>query len=253
MQLINAMRKHARAAVIGGIVGLVLVASVASAATTGATKAPPKNGVKGVTFTKGAKGAKGVKGERGKKGDKGDRGPKGDTGPAGPQGPAGPAARRVRRATRGSGSTGNPRADVATSQRRLLGNQRQRRNVARRGAFRSLREWRSVGRIGRLLRCQRPDALGHRAAVLHRDALGGQRERRNPIGTAYLRIFLDDGTEGGADVIFDATLCATVVPADDEFATHEVTTSPSATTTTGATVLRPISRPGRTSWSMVTR
>ena len=82
-----------------------------------------------------------------------------------------------------------------------------------------------MGRIGRLLRCQRPDALGHRAAVLHRGCNSAANPGDNPIGTPYLRIFLDDGTEGGADVIFDATLCATVVPAEDEFTTHEVTTS----------------------------
>jgi hypothetical protein len=91
MQWINAVRQHARASVIGGIIGLVLVASVASAATTGPTKKPPpKKGVKGVTFTKGAKGEKGQKGDKGPKGDKGDKGEQGPPGPPGPQGPAGP-------------------------------------------------------------------------------------------------------------------------------------------------------------------
>ena len=41
----------------------------------------------------------------------------------------------------------------------------------------------------------------------------------NAITSPYLRIFLDGDTH---DVIFDATQCATVVPAEDVFSTHEV-------------------------------
>lgn len=40
----------------------------------------------------------------------------------------------------------------------------------------------------------------------------------NPIGAPYLRIFL----QGGHDVIFDATQCATAVPDEDVFRTYEV-------------------------------
>ena len=45
----------------------------------------------------------------------------------------------------------------------------------------------------------------------------------SPIGSPYLRIFLNDG---GADhdVVFDATSCETVVPTEDAFHTYEVTT-----------------------------
>jgi hypothetical protein len=42
----------------------------------------------------------------------------------------------------------------------------------------------------------------------------------SPIAAPYLRIFL----AGGHDVIFDATECTTVMPAEDTFATFEVTT-----------------------------
>ena len=43
----------------------------------------------------------------------------------------------------------------------------------------------------------------------------------SPIAAPYLRIFLDGDTH---DVIFDATKCATTVPAEDVFHTFEVTT-----------------------------
>jgi hypothetical protein len=45
----------------------------------------------------------------------------------------------------------------------------------------------------------------------------------SPIGSPYLRIFLEDGEEDH-NVIFDATKCATVVPTEDENHTYEVTT-----------------------------
>jgi hypothetical protein len=89
MQLINAVRQHARAAVVGGIVGLVLVASVASAATTGLTTSSKQEAAKSLSTND--KGDRGYKGDRGPKGDKGDRGPAGPPGPVGPAGPAGPA------------------------------------------------------------------------------------------------------------------------------------------------------------------
>ena len=217
MQLINAMRKHARAAVIGGIVGLVLVASVASAATTGATKAPPKNGVKGVTFTKGAKRAKGVKGERGKKGDKGERGPKGDRGPAGPaglQGPAGPAGPAGPKGDQGAPGTPAPtllrlsgdfsgtNASVATS---LDGVQF--------GPYANGGAWGGsvafTGADGMTL--SQITQLSY--TVKHSTA------DDSAIGSPYVRIFLGEGD----DVIFDATQCATVVPTEDENHTYEVT------------------------------
>jgi hypothetical protein len=40
----------------------------------------------------------------------------------------------------------------------------------------------------------------------------------SPIAAPYLRIFL----EGGHDVIYDATMCATTVPAEDVFTTYQV-------------------------------
>jgi hypothetical protein len=45
-----------------------------------------------------------------------------------------------------------------------------------------------------------------------------------PIGEAYLRIFLNNDTH---DVIYDATECATVVPAKNVFTTFEVVGSSS--------------------------
>jgi hypothetical protein len=214
MKLINALRSHARAAVIGGIVGLVLVASVASAATTELTKAPPKHGVKGVTYTKGAKGHKG---DRGKKGDKGDRGPKGDTGPAGapgPQGPAGPAGPAGPKGDQGapgtpaptmlrlSGAFSGTNASVATS---LDGVQF--------GPYDNGGAWGgSVAFTGANgLTLAQITQLSY--TVKHSSA------DDSAIGSPYLRIFLANDH----DVIFDATKCATVVPTEDENHTYEVT------------------------------
>jgi hypothetical protein len=44
----------------------------------------------------------------------------------------------------------------------------------------------------------------------------------NPIGSPYLRVFLNNGTD---DVIFDPTHCATTVPTESVFHIYEVTTS----------------------------
>jgi hypothetical protein len=217
MQLINAMRKHARATVIGGIIGFVLVASVASAATTGATKAPPKQGVKGVTFTKGAKGAKGAKGhkgDRGPKGDKGDRGPKGDTGPAGPQGPAGPAGPAGPKGDQGAPGTPAPtmlrlscsfsgtNASVATSLDGV-----QFGPYADGGAWGGSVAFTGANGLTLAQITQLSYTVKHSTAD------------DDAIGSPYLRVFL----AGGHDVIFDATKCATVVPTEDENHTYEVT------------------------------
>jgi hypothetical protein len=224
MQLVNAMRRHARATVIGGIVGLVLVASVASAATTEATKAPPKDGVKGATFTKGAKGAKGEKGRKGDKGQKGNTGPAGPQGPAGPTGatgatgPPGPAGPKGDQGIQGapgtpaatllrlSGAFSGTNASVATS---LDG--------VHFGPYVDGGAWGgSVAYSG-----ANGLTLSQITQLSYTEMHSAANQGDNPIGTPYLRIFL----AGGHDVIFDATLCATVVPAEDAFATHEVTTS----------------------------
>ena len=46
----------------------------------------------------------------------------------------------------------------------------------------------------------------------------------SPIPSPYLRVFLTNGK----DVVFDATQCATTVPAEDVFNTYEVTDSEQA-------------------------
>ena len=64
----------------------------------------------------------------------------------------------------------------------------------------------------------------------------------NSITSPYLRIFLANGK----DVIFDATQCGTVVPAEDVFTPTRSSAMTFATTTTVVMGSRPISRRGRT-------
>jgi hypothetical protein len=217
MQLINAMRKHARAAVISGIVGLVLVASVASAATTELTKAPPKHGVKGATFTKGAKGAKGVKGDKGKKGDKGDRGPKGDTGPAGPPGPAGPQGPAGPAGPKGDqGAPGTPAPTLLRLSGAFSGTNA---SVATSLDGVQFGPYDNGGAWGGSVAFTGADGLTLSQLTQLSYTVKHSTADDNAIGSPYLRVFL----AGGHDVIFDATQCATVVPTEDENHTYEVT------------------------------
>jgi hypothetical protein len=76
----------------------------------------------------------------------------------------------------------------------------------------------------------------------------------SPIGSPYLRIFLDEVCGVPPDtfqctVIFDATSCATVVPTEDEFHTYEVTTGTDAQIRYGDDACGPDPNPG--DWAAV--
>ena len=136
---------------------------------------------------------KALKGQRGPKGDTGPQGPKGDTGA---QGPPGPPLQRL------SGDFSGTNASVATS---LDGVQF--------GPYSDGGNWggsvRYDGADGKTL--SQITQLSYNVMYSAADTA--------PIGEAYLRIFLNHDND---DVIFDATQCATTVPAKNVFTTFDV-------------------------------
>lgn len=154
---------------------------------------------------KGAAGAAGARGPAGADGKNGLDGKNGANGAAGPQGPAGPAGAPAPTLLRLSGDFCGTNASVATS---LDGVQF--------GPYADGGAWGGsvcyTGANGLTL------AEITQLSYTVKHSTPGD----SPIGSPYLRIFLDDG-ETEHDVIFDATECATVVPAEDVFHTYEVT------------------------------
>jgi hypothetical protein len=142
---------------------------------------------------------KALHGDKGSKGDAGPAGPQGPKGNTGPQGPAGKPAPTLQRL---SGDFSGTNASVATS---LDGVQF--------GPYSDGGAWggsvRYNGANG--LRLDQIHQLSYEAMYSAADAA--------PIGEAYLRIFLNNGND---DVVFDATQCATTVPAKNEFHKFEV-------------------------------
>jgi hypothetical protein len=142
------------------------------------------------------KGDRGRVGPQGPKGDTGEQGPKGDTGAQGPPGAPGPFLQRL------DGDFSGTNASVATS---LDGVQF--------GPYPDGGAWggsvRYDGADGKTL--SQLTQLSYKVMYSAADAA--------PIGEAYLRIFLNNDAH---DVIFDATQCATTVPAKNVFTTFDV-------------------------------
>ena len=142
------------------------------------------------------KARKSLKGNRGPKGATGAQGLKGDTGPKGDQGPPGPPLQHL------SGDFSGTNASVATS---LDGVQF--------GPYTDGGAWggsvRYDGANGMTL--SQLTQLSYNVMYSAADTA--------PIGEAYLRIFLNGDSH---DVIFDATQCASTVPAKNVFTTFEV-------------------------------
>lgn len=145
---------------------------------------------------------KALHGDKGAKGDAGPAGPQGPKGSAGAQGPQGPAGKPAPTLQRLAGDFSGTNASVATS---LDGVQF--------GPYSDGGAWggsvRYNGANG--LRLDQIHQLSYEAMYSAADAA--------PIGEAYLRIFLNNGND---DVVFDATQCATTVPAKNEFHKFEV-------------------------------
>ncbi len=150
----------------------------------------------------GAKGAKGEQGAQGAKGAQGAQGPAGKdgqdgaTGPHGPQGAPAPAMHRL------TGDFAGTNASVATS---LDG--------AQFGPYSNGGAWAGSVRYNGAngLRLDQIAQLSYTSMYSAADAA--------PIGAPYLRIFLNNDND---DVIFDATQCATTVPAKNVFHTFQV-------------------------------
>ena len=183
--------------------------SITSVDLSAKTKAALKGqtGSQGPAGAQGATGAKGDAGSVGPKGDAGVAGAKGNTGsqgPIGPQGPKGDPGTPAPTLLRLSGDFAGTNATVATT---LDGVQF--------GPYSNGGAWAGSVRYNGAngLTLSQISQLSY--TVKHSSA------DDNTIGSPYLRIFLDGDSH---DVIFDATKCATVVPTEDTFHTHEVTT-----------------------------
>jgi hypothetical protein len=164
-------------------------------------------GPAGPAGAQGPAGANGAQGPVGSKGDAGAAGPEGDVGPAGPAGatgPPGPQGPPAPTMLRLSGDFLGTNATVATT---LDGVQfgPYRDGGAAAGSIRY------AGANGLTL----AQITQLSFTVMHSSA------DHSPIGSPYLRIFLDNDTH---DVIFDPTQCATTVPTEFVFHTYEVTT-----------------------------
>jgi len=148
------------------------------------------------------RGHRGKTGARGPQGRAGAQGPKGDTGATGAKGDKGAPAPGLLRLT---GDFSGTNASVATS---LDGVQF--------GPYSDGGAWggsvRYDGANG--LTLNQITQLSYTAMYSAADAA--------PIGASYLRIFLNNDND---DVVFDATKCATTVPAKNVFNTFEVTAS----------------------------
>ena len=142
---------------------------------------------------KGNRGPKGAAGAQGPKGDAGAQGPKGDPGA---QGPPGPPLQRL------TGDFSGTNASVATS---LDGVQ--------------FGPYSDGGAWGGSVRYDGADGLTLNQLTQLSYKVMYSAADTAPIGEAYLRIFLNNDAH---DVIFDATQCATTVPAKNVFTTFDV-------------------------------
>ena len=156
---------------------------------------------RGLRGPRGPRGPKGAPGPAGPAGSAGAQGPVGPPGPKGNPGPPGPPAPTMLRLT---GDFLGTNATVATT---LDGVQfgPYPDGGAAAGSVRY------AGANGLTLAQITQLAF----TVMHSSA------NHSPIGSPYLRIFLENGTH---DVIFDPTQCATTVPTEFIFHTYEVTT-----------------------------
>jgi len=157
-----------------------------------------KNGAVSLSdLSKGAR--KALHGGKGAKGDTGPQGPKGEAGPQGPEGPAGKPAPTLQRLAGGFSGTN---ASVATS---LDGVQ--------------FGPYSNGGAWGGSVRYNGANGLRlDQIKQLSYDAMYSAADEAK-IGAPYLRIFLNNGDH---DVVFDATQCATTVPAKNVFNKFEV-------------------------------
>jgi len=149
------------------------------------------------------KGQRGETGAQGPAGAQGARGATGANGPVGPQGPQGVPGTTHPPMLRLKGDFAGTNASVATTLDGVQFGPYSDGGTAG-GSVRF------DGFNGRTL----ADITQLSYTVKHSSA------DDNPITSPYLRIFL----AGGHDVVFDATKCATVVPNEDVFNTHEVST-----------------------------
>jgi hypothetical protein len=185
--------------------GVVSAADLSAGARNALHGQKGDTGPRGLGGAQGAKGDTGATGAQGTKGDTGAtgaQGPKGDTGATGAQGPQGPAGPPARTLLRLTGDFAGSNASVATT---LDGVQF--------GPYSN-----GGGAGGSVVYT---GANGLKLSDIHQLAYTVEHSTANgnAIGSPYLRIFL----AGGHDVIFDATKCATTVPAESVFNTYEVT------------------------------
>jgi collagen triple helix repeat protein len=175
---------------------------VVSAADLSAGARNALHGQKGDAGSAGPQGHDGAQGPKGDTGATGAQGPKGDTGAAGPQGARGPAGTPASPLLRLTGDFAGSNASLATT---LDGVQ--------------FGPYANGGGAGGSVVYS--GANGLKLSDIHQLAYTVEHSTAdgNAIGSPYLRIFL----AGGHDVIFDATKCATTVPAENVFHTYEVT------------------------------
>ena len=166
------------------------------------TKAALK-GDRGATGPQGAVGAQGAQGLTGAKGDTGATGAKGAPGTDGINGKDGKDGKDAPTMLRLAGDFAGTNASVATT---LDGVQF--------GPYPDSSWGGSVKFNG--LNGRKLDSITQLSYTVMHSTLDD-----SPISSPYLRVFLTNGK----DVVFDATQCATTVPAEDVFNTYEVTTA----------------------------
>jgi hypothetical protein len=159
-------------------------------------KFPSRTCIIGKRGARGAVGARGIAGVSGTDGTAGTQGPQGPVGPTGPAGAPAPTLLRLSDpfagtnasvATSLDGVQFGPYADGGNAGGSVLYNGANGQTLA------------SITQLS--------------YTIMHSSA------NDSPISTPYLRIFLEGDTH---DVIFDATECATTVPAEDTFTTYQV-------------------------------
>jgi hypothetical protein len=187
--------------IANGTIKLVDIHSSARTALKGESGPQGPAGAQGPQGLVGPQGATGAIGPVGAKGDKGETGAAGAQGPRGEQGLPGAPAPTMLRLT---GAFAGSNASVATTLDGVqFGPYPDGGNAGGSVVFTPANEL-TLSEIRQLS-----------YTVKHSTADG------KAIGAPYLRIFLDGSAH---DVIFDATKCATVVPAENVFKTYEVTT-----------------------------
>jgi len=169
---------------------------------------------------RGARGPAGPAGPAGPVGLAGPAGPVGPAGPAGPVGPAGPAGPKGDTGSQGpAGPQGAPGTPAPVLQRLSGDFQGTNASVATSldgvqfGPYSDGSAW------GGSVRYDGADGLTLSQITQLSYKVMYSAADEAPKGEAYLRIFLNGDND---DVIFDATQCATTVPAKNVFTTFEV-------------------------------